>query len=235
MLLMILSHILIIIISILMLGIATTAGATILRCFRFSFSSGLEAAIFAFGVGVPLASYIVFGLGTVGWVTKIMVLTVFACLSVISCFSLLRLYHTFSSLGNTFMELVCKLDKQTVFLLILLFIHTVFNLIGALSLPTGPDSLNYHLGAVKYYITQGSISYVPYRAWNTPLTSEMWNLLGLLLGCITLPKLFVYSFGLVGSMAIYRLGVRIGGHSAGLLAAILYYTSTFVTTLTTAL
>ncbi|MEW6738678.1 MAG: glycosyltransferase family 39 protein [Nitrospirota bacterium] len=212
-----------------LLGIATLSGSTILRWFGFTFSNIAENALFSFGIGVALASYLVFAAGSLGWLDSTMIFIVIVILLLISLHALTKINRYAKWHGTESMENVKSWDKLAFILCFILLLHALFNLMGALSPPTEADSLNFHLSANKIFITQGYISFIPYFPWNSPSNAGMWSLLGLLLGSDRLPQIFNYFFGIIGTAALYDLGRRLGNSMIGLIAAAMYYTSTFVT------
>ena len=218
------------------LVLATSAGATVLRLARFRFASPLELVLYSVAIGFALTSYSLFALGSLGWLNLGMALFVLACMAAVGTPSLWR-GATWLLDKRPWLKLLRRRLSRSHWpelLLVSLFgCFAVLNLFGALAPPTEWDSLDHHLGAVKFFIMQGRISFVPYRGWATPFTAEMWNMLGLLLGSNILPQLFQYSMGLVSALALYLVARNGTLSRAALLAATIYYTSPHIFTLST--
>ena len=208
---------------------AVGAGRTLLRVFAVHPRGQLESLLLSLMLGFPMASYIVFALGSAGWLTPAMVGAVFVVLLIVGLPSWRRLnllqrrqslVKLWSSVGQAWPRRWVALGLAGVVAFV-----AGLNLIGALAPPTEWDSLQYHLAAPAYYVRQGHISFVPYRQWNHPFTAEMWNVLGLLLDSDRLPHVFQWTMGLASAAALYLLAAGRTSRRTGLLAATLYYTS----------
>ena len=213
------------------LFLATGAGAGLLRIGRIRANGVLEQGVISFSLGFAFVSYLLFGLGSLGWLNIGMVLFVLVCAALLGL--------------PVWLDAVDKLRKDgvahprfgsirwrthwTALLLGGAMVTVAFlNLIASLAPPTEWDTLSYHLTAVKYFIDQGKVQFVPYQNWALPMASEMWNMLGLLLGSDRLPQIFQWAAGLGSAGALYVLAAGRTSQRTGILAAAIYYTSAHV-------
>ncbi|MGO8672933.1 MAG: hypothetical protein ACLQVD_16425 [Capsulimonadaceae bacterium] len=91
------------------------------------------------------------------------------------------------------------------------------------SVYTEYDSIAYHLADPRLYIQAHRIYPIYWEHHsNFAFTGEMWYTFALLANNVPLAKLFHWSCGLAGALAVYRLGARFLGLRAGALAAILF-------------
>jgi hypothetical protein len=103
------------------------------------------------------------------------------------------------------------------------------NLFGALAPPTSIDALSYHLLAPRLYLEAGAMLEIPWD-WHTyqPLAVEMLYALGLSLHGPAFAALLHAALGLAAAAGAALLGRRLGGPSAGLLAAATFYCTAVV-------
>jgi len=197
----------------------------------------LEQCVFSLSLGFALISYLLFGLGSLGWLSLTMALAVLTCAALLGLPSWsrlvawLRVEGRIDDLNSRLRQL--RYVPHVVVFSSLIIVTALLNLIGASAPPTEWDSLDHHLGAVKYFIDHGRISFLPYRAWQAPFTAEMWNMLGLLLGSDRLPQLFQWAMGLASATAFYVLVAGRTSRRTALLAVTLYYTSPHILYLST--
>ena len=230
------SHLGDILLALALLIVASAAGAGLLKLVRFPIVGSFERWLISLSLGFAFVSYLLFALGSLGWLNLTMGLFVVGCAIVLGAplwaglVSGLRSTvstYRFSGFGHL------RRPRPAVLLYALIGVTAALNLIGALAPPTEWDSLDYHLGAVKYFVDHGEVSFVPYRNWASPMTAQMWNMLGLLFGSERLPQLFQWAIGLGSAGALYLLAARRTSHVAGVLAAAIYYTSPLVFNLAT--
>ena len=203
-------------------------GCFILNWSEFSTSSRLHQLLFSFGAGAASISLILFLTGTAGYF-KLGLVTVMALLLVVGLPGL-RIFKKIHESAKLMLTHLLS-SRTNVLILVLLLFQSLLNLIGALAPPTEPDSLSYHLGAIEVFLDQGRISFIPYRHWPAPFSSEMWNLLAFLLGRPQMAQLFVWGFGCFFALAIFALGRQLSSPRVGLLAAGLAYLSPEIITL----
>lgn len=219
------------------LSVAAVAGRSLLRWSRVEPRGAAETVVLSFLLGFGLASYLVFAVGSLGWLTPATAWTVFAILILLG-------YPTWRSpgrdgwrspwTGTREMLTRCRGWRWPLLALAALCALTaLLNLVGALAPPTEWDSLSYHLAAPALYLQQGRIFFVPYREWANPFTAEMWNVLGLLLGSDRLPQVFQWAVGIASALALYTVAAARTSPRAGLLAATIYYTSPQIFNLST--
>ena len=218
-----------IVLALALLAVATGAGAGLLKLGRVRTVGALERWVISLSLGFAIVSYLLFSMGSLGWLNLGMVLFVFAGAALLGFTSWSGLVSSLVAargryrLGLGFGR-IPRLSPSALLVGLLIFTSLV-TLVGALAPPTEWDSLQYHLSAVKYFIDQGEVSFVPYKNWALPMTAQMWNMLGLLLDSDRLPQLFQWSMGLGSAAALYLLAAGRTSHRTALLAATIYYTA----------
>ena len=233
------SYLIILLLAWLWLVAAIGAGRTVLRLVGVQPHSRLESLLLSLSLGFPLASYMVFALGSAGWLTPTMAWTVFAALLIAGLLGWRGLNMvSWRQLWGELRLLLRQLWSGRHWFALGLTGFVAFtaglNLVAALAPPTEWDSLTYQLALPAYYLRQGYISFVPfYKDWGSPSTAEMWNVLGLLLGSDRLPQVFQWSLGLTSAAVLYMLAAGRTSRRTGLLAATIYYTSPHVFRLST--
>ena len=111
-------------------------------------------------------------------------------------------------------------------LLTLLFAaFALVSFVGCFAPPTETlewDSIAYHLADPKMYGQAHRLIYLPWEDHsNFGFTAEMWYLYGLLIGGVSLAKLFHFACGVGACLAVYALGARLASPTVGTLAALL--------------
>ena len=169
---------------------------------KFQFFSAPEELVFSCGLGLGLAAYMVFALGSFGVLTAPAVLGVLL-LCALSGGS--RVLYLSVCLCETFKSrLREKKDPVVAALLVLLVMVAAFSLFGALAPATGQDELSYHLVHPKLFAENHRVYEIPYSTpalW--PYLGEMLFTLGLLLKGAGLAKLSHWTFYLLTGAAIY--------------------------------
>lgn len=196
----------------------------------------LEAIVISYLFGFSIVSYIVFLVGSFGWLTQSLLIFISTVL-VISTF----IYFKFSNVYQHFhfvksfvrnLARVCKENKIIGLIVLVFVIAVLFSLISALAPPSDADSLGWHLGGPDYFIRQGKIDLYPYYLyWGSPMLADMWNIIGLLFGSEILPQIFQWIMGLTGAIALYLLISERLSKRAGILAAVIYYLTPKIITL----
>lgn len=214
---------------------AAGAGRALVRALRLRTRTWLEEGVVSLLLGYALTSYLVFLLGSAGWVTPTLPWAVLAILVAVARPWRLRPFNWISAhrgqaplvssrsgagLAGAFLTGLCALVAG-------------LNLVGALAPPTEWDTITYHLAAPAYYVMQSRITFIPYRDWANPFAAEMWNVMGLLLGFEQLPQVFQWAMGLASAAALYVLASARMGHATGTLAATMYYTAPEIVRLST--
>ena len=217
-------------VALLILAVATGAGAGILKLVRIHPTGWLERTVISCALGFALVSYLLFGFGSLGWLDWTMVSFVLGSVGLVSLYTWIGLWRSIGSIEYSGLasEAVQRLRQswQATLIATLIATSALLNLIGALAPPTEWDSLDYHLSAVKHFVNVGKVEFVPYINWTLPMTAEMWNMLGLLLGSDRMPQVFQWAMGLASAGALYLLAASRTSRRTALLAAAIYYTST---------
>jgi len=175
----------------------------------------------ACAIGLGVLSYLLLGLGLVGYLRVWAALALLALLTAIGWRQALRFLREFprevSSLG-------CW-RKAALPISLFLLVTLVLTLLGSLA-PSGDsdyDSLVYHLAIPKVYLRDGRVHFLPWLSHsNFPFTLEMLYTLGLLLRDQSLAKLFHFGFGWLTVCAIFSFGRRRWGERAGLIGAAIF-------------
>ncbi|MDA2932717.1 glycosyltransferase family 39 protein [Acidobacteria bacterium AH-259-D05] len=226
------SYPIILLLAFIWLAAAIGAGRTLLQILRVQPRGLLEPLVLSLSLGFALASYLVFAVGSTGWLSPAMARTTFFVLLIVGLPSWWRLspavwHQSFAELSSIVRQ--WRPRRWAIVGLVGLIAFTAgLNLLAALAPPTEWDSLTYHLAAPAHYLREGTISFVPYRNWANPFTAEMWNILGLLMGFDQLPQVFHWAIGLVGVGALYVLAASRTSRRTALLLVTIYYTSPHV-------
>ena len=208
--------------------LATGLGMRMLRFLAIDSLNLNEQAIFALALGLGVFAYAVFGLGSVGLLSPVLVWLLLVAAIAFSwreCGALIRL------LQSLIQELPTRLRSARpwqVGAISLLSLLAVMSLIGALAPPTMMDSLRY-LGAVREYVDRGRIEFIPVFWWNYPALYEMLFTGALLLHIEALPALLHWMAGVTTLLSLFLLGKRLHSTSAGVMAMLIYYTMPIVT------
>ena len=232
------SNLIVVLLALLWMVVAMGAGRSLLCFFQIESRCRIEILLISFLLGFALISYLILGMGLVGWLSPAMVWSVFV---------LLLLAGT-----STWKYLIPKrrrqltvnhYEKQWRFwqdhwvvsvLAGFVAISSVLNLIACFAPPSEGDSLSYHLAIPAYYIMQQQIIFQPfYITWGLPLTAEMWNTLGLLMGSNQLPQIFQWVMGIAGATCLYLFVSQKTTKRTGLFVAALYYLLPQITYLST--
>ena len=118
-----------------------------------------------------------------------------------------------------------KYDVTEKVLLLLLCLAGLLNLFCVLTPETYIDSLLYHLAVPQAYLQYHSFVKLPYNIFASfPQNADLLYLGGLVLNGPITAKLINFLFGLLLVAAVYSFGKKYTGRTAGLLAALLFYT-----------
>jgi hypothetical protein len=199
----------------LLLCVMAGIGMAALRFFKFDLGRWEY-----FGVGTALGmgfySYMMFGLGMLGWLYTWSVWTVIGILippAVWGFVSLTRKEKSrFAGLGTW----------ERLGIIILIWC-SFFNSFMALAPPFFADCLKYHLAAPKWYISLHQIQFAPVMPFNMPQNLQMINLTGLLLHSDTLGFLFHYFLGILAALGIWALAREFLKLRTAIWAAVIFY------------
>ena len=151
--------------------------------------------------------------------------------------NLLRCFETCLAARRAFKEIqkspvnLIKRNLLLTILLLMLLSQGIVNLIGALGPELGFDALWYHLTLPKLYLENHSVFYVPggllYYSVMPKLT-EMLYVGALALNGETLAKLTHFSFGLLSSIALYKLSRSFFTPKISLIPVVVFYSNLVV-------
>ncbi len=216
------------ILAILIIIICIGLGRKVLSFFGWLPSRELEIYILSFLFGHSLICYIIFFIGVSAGYTKSIIWSVLFFLLIASFFILKTgfLYRLIDFLIESFKNFI-KIKNNSYILLLLsisIIIVSIMNFVAAFAPPTDADSLSYHLAIPKYFIDFEKIIFQPfYMSWGIPLHSEMFNLLGLILGYEIFPQIINWLMGIISAITLYILTSEIFSKRAGFFAAVFYY------------
>lgn len=181
---------------------------------------------FAFIIGI--FSYIIFGLGILGQLSK-------GVLNFLSLFFLFILVIFFQKKVFSWFKIFYSEIKKDVFcyfLLGLFLLQVLVNFIGVLGPELGFDALWYHLTLPKIYLHESRIFYLPgslfyYSAM--PKLTEMFYLLSLNISRFgILAKFIHFSFGILSAVVLFNLSRKYLNSKLSLLTVLIFYSSLVV-------
>lgn len=124
-----------------------------------------------------------------------------------------------------------KIERFSLFLIILLTLQAGVNLIGALGPEMGFDALWYHLTIPKIYLENQGFIHVPgsllYYS-EMPKFTEMFYLVALALGNEIWAKIIHWLFGILCVVALYQLIRRYFSSKIALLGSVIFYSMLIV-------
>jgi hypothetical protein len=226
------SNLVVLLLALVWMGAAIGAGRTLLSLFRVRLVGSLEPLLLSLTLGFALISYAVLGLGSAGVLSAAMAWSVFAAAALLGLPTWWRAkpFQWIAAWGPARPPAGVGVRGNwiTLSLLAVIVASAMLNLVAALAPPTAWDALTYHMAAPAFFIRDGGISFVPLRAWASPFTAEMWNVIGLLVGTDRLPLVFQWAMGVGSAAALYLLAVTRTSRRTALLAAAIFYTSPHV-------
>jgi len=196
-------------------------GKQILNLFIKKLDSLLEDFILSCGLGLALFGYIVYIIGSFGFLyQKYILLALFLCFLIASYPAYKFIFGLkYRVVFNT----IKNLDLFDKFLAtVILFIPFVC-LFGALAPEIGNDTLSYHLYHPKIFIENHKIGYIPFtRESLWPYLTEMLFTIGLILKSVTVAKLFHYFFGILSAAAVFSFTRKFFSNKTAFLATALF-------------
>ncbi len=216
--------------------IASSAGQTILSRFRTLRKHALERFVYAAALGLGLAAYGVFALGMAGLLSRGPVAIWWSVLALAGLpgmrIQALDLRGWSARWGRGASQDTSKsvrvIDRICVAALLVMAAIAVF----ACFRPPGPiewDVLAYHLADPKVFLSQHRITILPTEHHsNFPLTMEMLFAVGLLFNGYALANLFHLATAVLTVLAMIAFGRRIFAVTAGLLAGVLFATTPLI-------
>lgn len=208
------------------LGFASLGvGRSFLNWLSWEGKSSLEELVFGFAVGAGTLGLSVFGLGIAHILYPQLVLI----------FLLILLLLTFrvwaESLENIANEISRCSPLSRIEALLLAGLAAIVLPVMAASLlpPTGSDGLGYHLVAPAFFLSQHSLfASFDNIGLNYPINMDMLSAFGLAAGSDIAAQMVHFLFGLVLTVGIYSLASHYLSRSAGILAAVIFWTSSVI-------
>lgn len=169
--------------------------------------------MFSVAIIIGIYSYLIFSIGLLGQLYKENI--IFITLAFIS---IILIYYR-----NKF-KYEFKIPNASV-ILILIFIQTVINLIGALAPELGFDALWYHLTLPKIFIENNSIFHIPgglFYYSDMPKLGEMIYASSLSFGNEILAKSANFSFGVLILVSLYKISREFLNKKFALLSVLIF-------------
>lgn len=179
--------------------------------------------MFALAFLIGIYSYIIFALGVLGVLTRGPVLAS-------SLVFIFGAYLYFKKHKEDLPRLNFK-NKKIRPLLALLGVLAAVNLIGVLGPELSFDALWYHLTIPKIFIEEGGVFYINGGLFYysvMPKLAEMLFIPGLMFGNEIIPKLIQWSFGILTSIAIYKISRNYFDEKISMLSSLIFYASLVV-------
>ena len=183
-----------------LVGLAGTA-RRVLNIFKLSFQSGLEECVLSVGLGLGAMSYLVFLVGSLGFLYAQVFVAILAGLFLVGMEPCRRMVPAASKEALSFWKESPFWNRA---LIILIFLVFGFSLCGSLAPAIGQDELCYHLMQPKNYVRAHAVYEVAFSSnslW--PYLMHMLFTLGLLLEGDSLAKLFHFTTYLFAGLAIF--------------------------------
>ena len=182
----------------------------------------IESFIFAVGLGLGAAAYLMFLLGAAGALYKSVIFTLFFLGAAVSAYKARIWEFRAGALKNELGEIL-KLGPVWVALVLLGGLFVLLNVVMALAPEMFYDSLVYHLAAPSYYLLKHRI--LPMRFLchsNFPLNQSMIYMLALSLGNEMLAKMLHCLMGSLTALLLYFSVKRTYNAKAGVLSALIF-------------
>lgn len=181
--------------------------------------------MFALAILIGIYSYLLFGLGLLGFLYKQTIL-------IVSFFFLCSIFFLFKELPNKYLlKNKPRFKLVEIVILSFLFVEFVINLIGALGPELGFDALWYHLTIPKLYLQNHQVVFIPgsllyYSAM--PKLIEMLYTVGIAIQGEQLAKLTHFLFGLLSCIALYQVSRKFFSQTLSLIVVLIFYSNLVV-------
>lgn len=203
--------------------LTVTLGSRWLRLFKLAPLALSEQAAFGLPLGLGVFAYALFGLGSAGLVSAWVVLLLIGVTIAFSWRECASVASNLVGFVHRFPERLRAAPSWHVGVFVLLSLIAGLNLIGALAPPTMMDGLRY-LGGVREYISRGRIEFIPVFWWNYPGLYETLFTGALLLRLEAMPALLHWMACVASTVTLFQIGRQFYSTSAGMVAALAYYT-----------
>ena len=179
------------------------------RVFKFAgmeFSSFVEEVVFSFGLGAGIVALLTLGIGFLGGLKRwVFYILTFGLLGVL----ILDVKYMVLGAVRWIRAKRARLQPLEIVLLVILGLHFLLTLFGALAPQMEWDSLGHHLTVSKIYIQNDRIfNMSPTQGWfvgesNYPSNMEMLFMLGMLLRSDVLATLIAWSVAAFLALSVY--------------------------------
>lgn len=188
--------------------------------------------MFPLAIFIGTYSYLIFFIGVFGFLYKPII---YLITGTYLFFFLVYYFDGLNKFFKTFslnrLKKNIKLNKLTVFLLLLIILQGLVNLVGVFGPELSFDALWYHLTLPKIFLINHSIFHIPgglLSYSDMPKLTEMLYLVGLTVGNETIAKLIHFSFGILVLLAIYKVSRKFFPQNFSLIAVIIFYSNLVV-------
>ncbi|HWY80269.1 MAG TPA: glycosyltransferase family 39 protein [Candidatus Sulfotelmatobacter sp.] len=188
--------------------------------------------MFTFAIFIGIYSYLMFVLGIFGILTKIAIIAVtIAWVFIFILFEKKMLNKVYKNTKNIHFN-GKEFYKNQLYLFVILFVlQALVNLIGALGPELAFDALWYHLTLPKLYLLQHAIYHIPggllYYS-DMPKLGEMLYIGALAIGNEILVKVIHFSFGILASIALYKLSRNFFSSFISFVIIVIFYSNLVV-------
>ncbi|MEI8349161.1 MAG: hypothetical protein WCI77_03315 [Candidatus Omnitrophota bacterium] len=201
--------------------IAYGLGKLLFNLFIRKPNSLLEDFTFSVGLGLALLGYVVYIIGSLGFLYQKYILTALMLCVLVAIYPAYRFIYGFRHYNIS--KTIKSLNIFEKFLIGIIIFVPVVCLFGALAPEIGNDTLSYHLYHPKIFIENHKIGYIPFtRESLWPYLAEMLFTMGLILKSVTVAKLFHYFFGILSAMAVFSFTRKFFSQKVALLATALF-------------
>ena len=222
------SYILDFLVFILVSAVVYATGFIIYRMLKLDCPTKMEESIYCCVFGIGVMSYLVLGVGLLGFLYKEVFYLIFI---IIAIFLVPYIYKNWSVCQEREEEIAGKrVDKYWELVLCsILFFLFIFSLINALAPVTEYDAMVYHYGLPNIFIQEHKICYLPENVYSAfPLNIEMLFTLGTLLKGYEVSNLMQYGISVLFLLSIYAFVRRYFDYFTALLATALLLTTPLV-------
>ena len=186
--------------------------------------------MFSLAILIGIYSYIIFALGLSGLLFKNYIVSI-TVLYLLFCSYWYR--KPLTSFVIIFFDSIKRARNNVLapIFIGIFFLQAFINLVGALGPELGFDALWYHLTIPKLYLENHSVFYIPggllYYSLMPKLT-EMLYVGALAINGEILAKLIHFSFGLLASIALYKLSRKFFTPKISLISVVVFYSNLVV-------
>lgn len=182
--------------------------------------------MFSLAILIGIYSYLIFALGLLGLLYKNNI--IFTTLFFFSGIFIWKQNGIINTLGEIRRLNIFTKNKFLIILGLFFLFQAIINLIGVFAPELGFDALWYHLTLPKIYLIYHRIVHIPgsllYYS-DIPRLTEMIYTSALTFGNETIPKSIHFTFGILSSIAIYRISRKFFDQKISLISAVIFYSN----------